>query len=173
MSTGKDSQHGAHVATALPAGTPAPDFRLPTTPDQLVSLQEFRGSPVILSFFPADWSPVCGDQLALYNEVLPEFHRFRAALLGISVDGVWCHLAFARDRKFHFPLLADFEPKGQVASAYGVYRPHEGVCERAVRDRSRRRHPLEPCISHRSQPGRRRNSGSSRRPQTAAGGQES
>lgn len=117
---------------ALEPGTVAPDFRLPTTPDQTVALHEFRGRPVILVFYPADWSPVCGDQTALYNELLPEFHRHDAAIVGISVDGSWCHLAFAKDRKLNFPLLADFEPKGDVARRYGVYRPEEGVCERAL-----------------------------------------
>src|ERR1700758_2460533 len=81
--------------TALPAGTPAPDFNLHSTPDQTVSLHDLRGQPVILAFYPADWSPVCSDQMALYNEVLPEFQRYGATLLGISVDGVWCHAAFA------------------------------------------------------------------------------
>jgi peroxiredoxin len=118
--------------TALPAGTPAPDFTLHTTPDQTVSLDEFRGQPVVLAFYPADWSPVCGDQMALYNEILPEFQNLNAELIGISVDGVWCHAAFARDRKLHFPLLADFEPKGAVARLYGVYRTSEGVSERAL-----------------------------------------
>ncbi len=89
----------------------APDFTLNSTPDQRVSLREFRGQPIILAFYPADWSPVCGDQVTLYNELLPEFRHFNAALLGISVDGAWCHLAFARDRKLRFPLLADFEPR--------------------------------------------------------------
>jgi peroxiredoxin len=117
---------------ALKSGTPAPDFSLHATPDQLVSLSELRGQPVILAFYPADWSPVCGDQMALYNEILSEFHRFHAELVGISVDGVWCHLAFAQDRKLHFPLLADFEPKGGVARAYGVYREHDGTSERAL-----------------------------------------
>ena len=87
---------------------------------------------MILAFYPADWSPVCGDQLVLYNELLPEFRRFNAALVGISVDGVWCHMAFAKDRKLRFPLLADFEPKGAVAQTYGAYRHQEGVCERAL-----------------------------------------
>jgi peroxiredoxin len=122
----------AHHATPLPAGTPAPDFRLHSTPDQLVKLSEFRGRPVILAFYPADWSPVCGDQMALYNEVRSEFARYDAELLGISVDGIWCHLAFAADRKLHFPLLADFEPKGAVARKYGVYRDHDGTSERAL-----------------------------------------
>ena len=116
----------------LAAGTPAPDFTLATTPDQKVSLRDFRGHPVILAFYPADWSPVCGDEMALFNELLPEFHRHEATLLGISVDGIWCHLAFAHDRKLKFPLLADFEPKGGVARTYGAYRPQDGICERAL-----------------------------------------
>jgi peroxiredoxin len=116
----------------LPAGTKAPDFQLSSTPDQTVSLADFRGQPLILAFYPEDWSPVCSDQMALYQEVLPEFQRFNAELLGISVDGVWCHLAFARDRNLHFPLLADFEPKGEVSRAYGAYRAEDGTSERAL-----------------------------------------
>jgi peroxiredoxin len=120
------------MSNILAAGTPAPDFTLHVTPDQMLSLKELRGRPVILAFYPADWSPVCGDQMALYNEVLPEFHRFNAELMGISVDGVWCHAAFSRDRKLHFPLLADFEPKGAVSKLYGAFRDGEGVSERAL-----------------------------------------
>ena len=116
----------------LPAGTQAPAFTLPSTPDRTVSLQEFRGRPVILAFYPADWSPVCGDQMVLYNEVLPDFERYGAQLLGISVDGVWCHAAFAADRKLRFPLLSDFEPKGEVARRYGAYRAADGFTERAL-----------------------------------------
>jgi peroxiredoxin len=116
----------------VPPGTAAPDFTLHSTPDQQVSLGDFRGQPVILAFYPADWSPVCGDQMALYNEILPEFQRHGAELLGVSVDGVWSHLAFAQQRKLHFPLLADFEPKGAVARRYGVYRDAEGITERAL-----------------------------------------
>lgn len=119
-------------STPLPAGVPAPDFTLPVTPDQRIALSELRGRPVILAFYPADWSPVCSDQLALYNQLLAEFTRAGAELLGISVDGVWCHRAFAEDRHLHFPLLADFEPKGEVARRYGVYREAEGTCERAL-----------------------------------------
>jgi len=121
-----------HGSTALPAGTLAPDFNLHSTPDQIVKLSEFRGQPVVLAFYPADWSPVCGDQMGLYNEMLGEFQEFGAELIGISVDGVWCHAAFSKDRKLHFPLLADFEPKGDVAKRYGVYRQAEGICERAL-----------------------------------------
>jgi peroxiredoxin len=120
------------MANPLPAGTPAPDFSLHSTPDQAVSLAEFRGRPVIMAFYPADWSPVCSDQMALYNEILDEFARYDAELIGISVDGIWCHLAFAHDRKLHFPLLSDFEPKGAVARQYGVYRDHDGTSERAL-----------------------------------------
>jgi peroxiredoxin len=116
----------------LPVGTRAPDFALQSTPDQKVSLADFRGQPVILAFYPGDWSPVCSDQLALYQELLPEFQRLGAELLGISVDGIWSHLAFAEDRNLHFPLLADFEPKGEVARAYDVYRAEDGTTERAL-----------------------------------------
>ena len=118
--------------TALTPGTPAPDFALPATPDQKVSLSEFKSRNVILVFYPADWSPVCGDQLTLYNELRDQFDDFNATLIGISVDGIWCHLAFAKDRGFHLTLLADFEPKGAVARAYGVYREAEGTSERAI-----------------------------------------
>jgi peroxiredoxin len=121
-----------NASQLLPAGTPAPDFALHTTPDQLVSLSDFRGRPVILAFYPADWSPVCGDQMALYNELLDEFARFDAELLGISVDGAWCHIAFAHERKLRFPLLSDFEPKGTVARLYGAYREQDGTSERAL-----------------------------------------
>lgn len=121
-----------HAKKPLSAGTQAPDFTLHSTPDQPLSLNELKGQRVILAFYPADWSPVCGDQLALYNEVLPEFRKHRAALLGLSVDGAGCHAAFAKSRNLHFPLLSDFEPKGDVAKQYGVYRYGEGVAERAL-----------------------------------------
>jgi peroxiredoxin len=113
-------------------GAAAPDFSLPSAPDMRTSLKEFRGRPVILAFYPADWSPVCGDQIALYNEVIGEFSKFKAQILGISVDGVWCHAAFAANRKLKFPLLADFEPKGEVARRYGAYREKDGFTERAL-----------------------------------------
>jgi peroxiredoxin len=120
------------MSSALASGAVAPEFQLNSTPDQKVKLSEFRGNPVILAFYPADWSPVCGDQMSLYNEVLGEFRKHGAQLLGISVDGVWCHRAFADARKLRFPLLADFEPKGEVARTFGVYRTDEGISERAL-----------------------------------------
>src|SRR3954469_1614606 len=97
----------------LTKGAEAPDFNLHVTPDQTLSLGELRGRPVILVFYPADWSPVCGDEIALYNEILPEFQNHQATILGISVDGAWCHAAFARHNHIHFPLLADFERRGK------------------------------------------------------------
>jgi peroxiredoxin len=116
----------------LSPGTIAPDFGLLTTPDQKISLSELRGKPVVLVFYPADWSPVCGDQLALYNELMPEFSEYEAQIIGLSVDGIWCHLAFSKDRKLHMPLLSDFEPKGAVARLYGVYNEKAGEAERAL-----------------------------------------
>jgi len=120
------------ASTLLPAGTPAPDFTLPQELNSPLRLSDLRGRPVILLFYPADWSPVCGDEVALFNEVLPEFQRHGAELIGISVDGVWCHRAFKEARNLRFPLLADFEPKGAVSRAYGVYREKDGISERAL-----------------------------------------
>lgn len=116
----------------LEVGQPAPDFTLKSTPDQSLRLADLRGHPVILVFYPADWSPVCGDELALYNELREEFEAYGAKLLGISVDGVWCHRAFAEARHLHFPLLADFHPKGEVSRSYGAYREDDGLSERAL-----------------------------------------
>lgn len=123
---------GQNATGPLAVGVAAPEFSLHSTPDETVSLSDFRGRNLILAFYPADWSPVCGDEMALYNEVLPEFRRRGADLVGISVDSAWCHLAFSQQRKLHFPLLADFEPKGEVARQYGVYRLPDGTSERAL-----------------------------------------
>jgi peroxiredoxin len=116
----------------LPPGAQAPDFRLLSAPGQYVSLSEGRGRNLILAFYPADWSPVCGDELAVFNELRSEFEKYNARVVGISVDGVWCHNAFSADRNFHFPLLADFEPKGAVSKAYGAYRAEDGTSARAL-----------------------------------------
>jgi peroxiredoxin len=152
MSKAKNQQETSGPNSVLGPGVPAPEFKLRSTqslrpdretsapgfklqtlpPDQFISLSELRGRPVILVFYPADWSPVCGDQVVLYNELLPEFQRFNAALLGASVDNYWSHLAFAKDRKLRFPLLSDFEPKGAVARSYGAYRQRDGISERAL-----------------------------------------
>ena len=120
------------MSELLTPGTPAPDFELPVARDRKIKLSDLRGKPVILAFYPADWSPVCGDQMALYNEILPEFQKYGAELLGISVDNYWCHMAYAKDRKLDFPLLADFEPKGAVSRNYGAYFTPAGFSERAL-----------------------------------------
>ena len=105
-----------NAITALRAGIPAPEFTLRSTPDQFVSLTEFRGRPAVLAFYPADWSPVCGDQMSLYNELLPEFRSLGAELLGISVDGTWCHAAFSRfpilDTMVRFPFTGSSDNQG-------------------------------------------------------------
>ena len=124
--------NGTKNETLLAVGTQAPDFTLNSTPDQRVSLSDFRGKSVVLVFYPADWSPVCGDQVALYNEMLEEFASSNAQLIGISVDGAWCHFAFAKDRHLHFPLLSDFEPKGEVSKKYGAYHYDLGESSRAL-----------------------------------------
>lgn len=120
------------MSTILSSGTKAPGFTLRVTPDQTLSLSEFAGRRVILAFYPADWSPVCGDQMTLYNHILPEFRKKGAELVGISVDGAWCHQAFARERNLHFPLLSDSHPKGEVSKAYGAYRDDVGESGRAL-----------------------------------------
>jgi peroxiredoxin len=119
-------------STPLPAGTKAPAFTLPAEPGRQVSLEQFRGRPVVLAFYPADWSPVCGDQMALYSALRSEWDRLGAEVLGISVDGSWCHAAFEDVRKLKLTLLSDFEPKGAVSRAYGVYNQAEGVSQRAL-----------------------------------------
>jgi len=116
----------------LSIGTIAPDFELYATPDQKLKLSELRNRKVILSFYPADWSPVCDSQMNLYNEMGKYFARHNAQLIGISVDSKWSHLAFCEANKFRFPLLADFEPKGAVARLYGVYNEKDGECDRAL-----------------------------------------
>lgn len=116
----------------LQPGQKAADFTLKSTPDQQVSLNEFRGRRVVLAFYPGDWSPVCTDQLSLYNELLPEFDKYNAEIIGISVDSAWSHQAFSQNRHLHFPLLSDFEPKGAVGRNYGVYNEAAGNEKRAL-----------------------------------------
>ena len=130
-----ESSHQPESATAesmLAAGVAAPNFTLSSDPDTTVSLSDFLGRPVVLVFYPADWSPVCGDQLALYNEIMPEFDEFNAQLLGVSVDSIWSHKAYAESRKLRFPLLADFQPRGKVGQLFGVYDDKSGEENRAL-----------------------------------------
>ena len=116
----------------LQKGDLAPEFDLFATPDQKLSLADLKGKRVILAFYPADWSPVCGDQMALYNETLKLFRKFNAEVIGISVDSKWCHNAFTENRNLHFPLLSDFEPKGAVSKLYGAYDEKSGESKRAL-----------------------------------------
>jgi peroxiredoxin len=127
-----EAHRDARPTGPLLAGMPAPDFTLHRAPNMPFRLAELRGHPVILAFYPADWSPVCGDEMTLLNEVLPEFKRHGAELAGISVDSVWCHHAYAEGKHLRFPLLADFEPKGRVSRAFGAYREQDGFSERAL-----------------------------------------
>jgi peroxiredoxin len=116
----------------LSAGERAPDFTLPASPTEPLTLSELRGAPVVLVFYPADFSPVCGDEVTLFEAVRPVIEEEGARLLGVSVDGVWCHQAFAAERGANFPLLADFEPKGAVARSFRAYDSVEGVARRAL-----------------------------------------
>jgi peroxiredoxin len=113
-------------------GSPAPDFTLPDQGGNKVSLGDFRGRTVVLVFYPADFSPVCSDQLSLYQEVLPQLQERGVVLLGISVDGAFCHKAFQQHLNTTIPLLADFHPKGEVARAYGVWSEAHGVASRSL-----------------------------------------
>ena len=122
----------ASSSEILQPGLPAPEFALQSCPGETLRLRDFRGSPVVLVFYPADWSPVCGDQVTLYNEALEEFETLGAKILGLSVDSCWCHQAYAKSKNLRFPLLADFEPKGAVSRRYGVYRDQDGTSERAL-----------------------------------------
>jgi peroxiredoxin len=113
-------------------GAQAPDFTLPDQDGNKVSLADFGGQTVVLVFYPADFSPVCTDQLSVYQEVLDEFEERGAKLVGISVDGVFCHRAFRDHMGLGMPLLADFHPKGEVARGYGVWSEEYGVSSRAL-----------------------------------------
>ena len=116
----------------IEAGASAPDFRLPDQDGNPVSLEELRGTSVLLVFYPADFSPVCTDQLSIYQRSLAEFEERGVRLLGISVDSAFCHKAFQEHQGLTIPLLADFHPKGEVAKAYGVYSEKHGVAGRAL-----------------------------------------
>lgn len=113
-------------------GAVAPEIFLPAGPAQTWALRDFRGKSVALVFYPADWEPVSTDQLKHYNEIVPVILDLNAELVGISVDGVWCHRAFATNLRLQFQLLSDAYPRGAAARAYGVYRSKDGTSERAL-----------------------------------------
>jgi peroxiredoxin len=116
----------------IPAGTPAPDFSLRDQNGERVSLSDFRGRKLVLVFYPADFSPVCTDQLSIYHEVLPEIKERGAELVGVSVDSTWAHKAFREKLGIEIPLLADFHPKGDVSRAYGAYLEERGHPNRSL-----------------------------------------
>jgi peroxiredoxin len=120
------------MSKILQPGVATPDFTLVDQAGAMVTAADLRGRPSVIAFYPADWSPVCGDQMALYNEVLPLFRDHGADVFGVSVDSRWCHAAFAENRKLRFRLLADFEPKGAMARRFGAYREQDGTTERAI-----------------------------------------
>jgi peroxiredoxin len=116
----------------IAAGSPAPDFTLPDQDGNQVSLADFRGRTLVLVFYPADFSPVCTDQLSLYEDSLAELDRRGVALVGVSVDSAHCHRAFREQLGVTMPLLADFHPKGEIARAYGLWSEEYGVASRAL-----------------------------------------
>jgi peroxiredoxin len=120
------------VSVPLEAGVEAPEFALPDATGKLVRLSDFRGTTVVLVFYPLDWSPGCSQQLDLYSQELAEFSTRGAELLGISVDSVYSHGAWASLRGISFPLLADFHPKGEVVRRYSVWREQDGYADRAL-----------------------------------------
>ena len=119
-------------ASVLMPSSVAPDFTLPSTIDNSIGLADLKGKPVILVFYPGDFTPICGDQLTLYNELLPLFEGFNAQILGISIDDIESHRAFSAERKLDFPLLTDSDPLGEVARRYGVFDEESQTCERAL-----------------------------------------
>lgn len=116
----------------LEKGTKAPDFELFSEPDKKMGLKDYRGKILIIAFYPADWSPVCSDELAIFNESLKLFEQYQASIIGISVDSKWCHAAFKKARNIHFPLLADFEPKGEVSRKFQSYNDSKGNSKRSL-----------------------------------------
>lgn len=116
----------------IEAGTKAPDFSLPDQDGNQVSLSDFAGRKLVLAFYPLDFSPVCSDQLSLYQEVLAEIEAQGGALVGISVDSSYAHHAFREDRGLTMTLLSDFHPKGEVSKAYGSWIEGAGISNRSL-----------------------------------------
>ncbi len=125
--------------TLLNIGELAPNFSLPIgngsieqKPENLFTLNKHKGKNIILAFYPADFSSVCGSQIAMYNQLLPTFAEYNAEIFGISVDGIFCHKAFKNQYKMDITLLSDFEPKGAVSKKYGAYNTDFGFSERVL-----------------------------------------
>jgi peroxiredoxin len=116
----------------IEAGAPAPDFTLADQDGHQVSLADLRGKRTVLVFYPLDFSPVCTDQLNVYNEVLGELEAEGVQLYGVSVDSAYAHKAFQQHLGIRIPLLADFHPKGELAKAFGLYDERWGNSARAL-----------------------------------------
>jgi len=113
-------------------GAEAPDFSLPDQDGKTVSLADLRDQTSVLVFYPMDWSPVCTDQLNVYQEVVGELEERGARLYGVSVDSAFSHKAFQEHLGISFPLLADFHPKGQVSQKYGAFIEERGHNNRSL-----------------------------------------
>lgn len=113
-------------------GSKAPDFELSDQEGNEVSLSDFSGRKLVLAFYPLDFSPVCTDQLSIYQEVLGEIEARDAAIVGVSVDSAYCHSAFREKLGLTFPLLSDFHPRGQVCEAYGALISDRGHANRSL-----------------------------------------
>jgi peroxiredoxin len=116
----------------IAVGQAAPDFTLKDQDQKEVKLSSLRGKNVVLAFYPLDWSPVCTKEHACFVDDLASFDGLHAQVLGISVDSAWSHKAFAEKMGLHYPLLADFQPRGAVASQYGLYLADKGITNRAT-----------------------------------------
>jgi peroxiredoxin len=116
----------------IEAGTPAPGFSLPDQDGSMVSLGDFADRRLVLAFYPLDFSPVCSDQLSVYQEVLEQIESKGAALVGVSVDSAYCHRAFRRHLNLTMPLLADFHPKGGMSRQYGAFQEDFGTNNRSL-----------------------------------------
>ena len=116
----------------IAAGEPAPDFTLRDQDGKKVSLADYRGRKVLLVFYPQDFSPVCSDQLSVYQEVKPQIAEKGVEMVGISIDHPWAHKAFQEKLGIDTTLLCDFEPKGEVARAYGAYLEKFGHANRSL-----------------------------------------
>jgi peroxiredoxin len=120
-------------ANGLASGQRAPELDLPATPDgRRIKLADHQDCPVVLVFYPGDFTPVCTSELGLFNELLPELGGMGAKVFGISCDSIWAHFAYARELNLQLPLLSDFHPKGEASRRYQVYRDDIGTCERAL-----------------------------------------
>ncbi len=117
---------------SLAVGQPVPDFTLKNQDQKDVRLRDFRGKNVVIVFYPLDWSPVCTNEHACFVNDMQKFQKLNAQILGISVDSVWSHKAWAEKLGIQYPLLADFQPRGAVGETFGVYMADKGITGRAI-----------------------------------------